>query len=666
MVSSRSPVPSPRVALWGGISVTILLGVLALFAGCGDSQEALQFEPAVGPVSMARVTERLAVCAECHGAITAKYMGHGMAHTLGPVEDPPLGTVINPASGDEYTYLQDGDRLLMRHVRPDGGVRVQQVLGRYGAGVRDMSFIGAELDREGKPVGRLGFLPLERLRGHGLGLSPFEINAPGTGFGMPFATECLSCHTTQDVSRLPDAARDNEGDRVWPGNLFGADAFDHLQPLACDACHGPTGRHAELQLASFESGTPSPELGLQRLGGLSAGRQRDVCAKCHLQGDGLMELGEVARGGPQPEDFLLRRPVLVAAEPGDDFHFVSQVQRLALSACFKTPGGMTCTTCHDPHAAVAAQGTASFDARCMQCHGSDAGCNRPPALDAEDVTGESARTVDGCVDCHVRRTQPFDLPHVRTADHFVRRNIARPSTMPMRETEDPAGALTVFDDGRFTRLLTTQDGRQWVEVLVALRLSGLGRLEEALTGTASLPPPGSVIATKPEPWLDAGSVGEGAQLPSLRGSAVIHHLRGLLLEASGDPDAARAAYSDALRIDPSHPQARLNRANIELSMGNLDAALADADELQRRYPEAEKPWNLRALAAIRVNDVDAVVSALIESTWLWPGDPAAWQMLGQAFLAEGRPEDARKALREAMRMDPSRHGLADDLRRTGG
>ena len=635
-----------------------------LLAGCGDAHDASQRKPEVGAVSMARVGERLAVCAQCHETIVEAYMGHGMAHSLGVVESPPRGRVVNPESGDEYVYLEDDQKILMRHVQPGGGVRTQQVMGRYGAGVLDMSFIGSELDRDGKPVSRMSFLPLERLRGHGLGLSPFEIETPGTGFDMPFATECLSCHTTQDVSRLPGSARDTEGDRVWPGNDLGADAFDHLESLGCDACHGPTDRHVELMLASFESGEKSTELGFQRLGELPAGRQRDVCAKCHLQGDGHMELGEIARGGPQPPDFLLRRPVLVSTKPGDDFHFVSQVQRLSLSSCFEALGGVTCTTCHDPHSSVASQGTESFDARCMTCHTEEAICNRPETLQVRNVTGDSARSTNGCVDCHMRRSQPFDLPHVRTADHFVRRHIDLPETVPMRDVEDASGEMTVFDDGRFVDLLATPEGRLWVEALVGLRLSGFGRFQEAFDMTEVLPPAGSVIATRPEPWF--AEEGAAGQLPSLRQSAVIHHLRGLMYEATGDLAAARAAYTDALRLDPSHPQARLNRANIELSTGNMESALSDAAELQRRYPRAEKPWNLRALAAGRAQDVPALVSALIESTWLWPGDPAAWQMLGQGFLAMGRPEEARKALQEALRLEPGRHGLAEDLRRANG
>ncbi len=634
--------------------------IAALLVACGgDPHDVSARRPEVGPRSRDAAAARLATCAECHASVVESFLGHGMAYTIGPVEDPPSGSVTNPTTGDEYTFAREDGALVMRHDRADGGRRVARVMGRYGAGVMDMSFIGSELDAEGRPVGRMVFLPLERMRGAGLVLSPFEHGAPGTGLEMPFATECLRCHTTQDPADLPGVARGVEGDHVWPGEQLGPDVFEHLEPLACDACHGPTEEHARLKRLSLERGEVTP-LGLERLGDLPAGRQRDVCSKCHLEGDGHMELGEVARGGPQPEDFLLRRPVLVPTRTGDDFHFVGQVHRLSMSACFGAPEGLTCTSCHDPHTAVAAQGTASFDRRCMDCHDDGADCVRPAELEVSAVTGDPARTPDGCVDCHVRRSQPFDIPGVRTADHFVRRRIPLPETMPMRELEDPGGGLRVFDDGRFAERLATPEGRAWNDVLVGLRLGAMGRVSEALELAQSMPPPGSVVSTRPESW----SEGEDA-LPSLRRAAVVHHLRGLLYEAAARPIEARDAYSDALRVDPAHPQARLNRGSLALSLGDTDAALADAAELARLYPEAEKPWNLRALVAARTQAWPALAAALTESLARWPADPSAWHMYGQAMLGMGLTDDARAALSEAARREPSRHGLAEDLRRAG-
>jgi hypothetical protein len=49
-------------------------------------------------------------------------------------------------------------------------------------------------------------------------------------------------------------------------------------------------------------------------------------------------------------------PVVVPRQAQADFCFVGQLERLALSACFKNTPAMTCSTCHDPHTGASTQG----------------------------------------------------------------------------------------------------------------------------------------------------------------------------------------------------------------------------------------------------------------------------------------------------------------------
>ena len=638
---NRRPDPlAARAVLVSSLRAATLALLLALAVACGQSAPAPRVRDL--PPSMTS-------CAVCHKAIVERFLGHAMSDTLGPIADPPRGALQPQPGGDRYRFEQQGEQTVMIHELPDGGRRRQLVVGRYGAGVMDQAFVGTELDGEGQPTGRLSFLPLEHLLGHGLAPAPFEAMAPGSGFDMPFTAECLECHTTQVVAALPGAAADTGSPtntaRIWPDAQLGADAFEHLAPLACDACHGPTDRHAQLMNASLESGEFESELGLVRLGELPAPRQRHICARCHLQGEGHLPLGDVAPGGPQPEDFLARRPVFVAADPDDDFRFVGQLRRLSLSACYAGSPEMTCVSCHDPHSAVKAQGTASFDGRCQSCHSADQKpCVRPDGLDVDDVVGHSARTAAGCVDCHVRRSQPFDMPGARTADHFVRREIELPETMPMQAWEDGKGALTIYTDAPTDALLASEEGQLWKRAVVALGLFNLGRVDEAVSALSQL-----------------GSTASQGDLPDLDKLADVRFVRGLIYEFAGDHDRATSEYSAALSLDPSHPGARLNRAWLRLDGGDAPAAESDAAELLRRYPLAEKPWNLRAAIAGSQGDLAAAVEAFVWSAEAWPSDADVWHDMGRLMLALGAKDNALVMLERAATLSPAPPGLSASL-----
>jgi hypothetical protein len=111
---------------------------------------------------------------------------------------------------------------------------------------------------------------------------------------------------------------------------------------------------------------------------------------------------------------------------------------------------------------VRAQGVESFDRACVACHEK---LGPHTSLSVEHVTGEAARSERGCVDCHVRRSQPFDLPHVRTADHFIRRRIERPQhDIPHRQFAAREAGLTIFDAGR-----------RWSAGVMAMGLLTMGR-----------------------------------------------------------------------------------------------------------------------------------------------------------------------------------------------
>ena len=636
---------APRGALLGA-----LLGLLTS-AGCGNSAAPASSEASGSPASGAPVASSPAPvddddvpasmreCHQCHRRVVETFLRHGMADSLGALPVAPHGELANPSSGNRYRLEASAAGGTLTATFPDGGQRRQRLVGRIGAGRLDTSFVATELDPLGHDTGRLFFIPLEWITGQGLALAPFEQGPAPAGLDQPVTPRCLECHTDEAAAL----------DELYPRNGLGSDALARLRPLDCSTCHGDVARHADLML---DRAQPSAEgdIGLTRLSGLPAPEQRDHCARCHLEGDANLVLAP--RGaGPLPGT----RPTLVPARPGDDFRFVGQLERLALSPCYRGSPQMTCTSCHLPHTAVAEQGVAAFDEACLRCH-AVADCSRPATLRVEDVTGAPARSASGCVDCHVRRSQPFDIPGLVSADHFVRRSIPRPATAPYRSAADPSGPLVVFDDGRLAEALATEGGRRWSEGLIALGLAKQQRMAEAGALLARFPAPGSDAARAPS---------APAGLPPLEASADFHHVRGLVLEALGERAAAEAAYGDALACDPEHPESRVNRGSLRLARGDAAGAAEDASLLAGLHPDSEMPWNLRALVASRAGDGAAAAAALAESAARWPSSAAVWQQLGRLLLARGDP-GARAALERAAVLAPGLPGLQQELQQSSG
>lgn len=625
---------------------------VVLWAACGGEESASSSDPAP---TFALEAEAVAVpdgvpppmraCYECHADVVDEYLQHGMAQSLGPAGTPAPGTVANPISGNQYALYVNAEGAWLKGTTPEGGTRTQRIVGRIGAGRFDTSWIGAEVDPfTGQPTRRLFFAPVETLTDYGLTLSPFELMPGSAGLDLGLTEGCLTCHTDTDPATLPGAAVAPDGQTVYPAHALGADAFDALQPLGCEACHGDTRRHVTMMAGLPDEGVQ--DLGLESLVRSPAPRQRDVCARCHLQGDARIEL---MSGRPSASAPLAGQiPTLVPVHQAGDFRFVGQLERLALSACFKASPAMTCTTCHEAHSAVARQGTASFDAACQGCHTMEADHT---SLTVEAVTGEAARTEAGCVDCHVRRSQPFDLPHLRTADHFIRRTIPRPEDdIPHRQFADPDGAVEVFDDGRLADALNTPAGRRWAEGVVAMGLVSMGRMEEAAERFSAFPPPGDATAVVP-------TAPDG--LIPLETDGAFHHLRGLALMATERPEAALAAFTDALALDPYYAGARMERARLYLLLGDVQRALKDTDVVLEAHPGADKPWSLRATMALRTGHAAMAAAALEAATQRWPSDANTWHQLAVLYARLGQPQRAHDALSRARLLDPSLPTSAD-------
>lgn len=584
-------------------------------------------------------------CADCHPAIVASYATHGMARALAPMT-PEIAKALHGSSVDDraggwsFGLEERGGRLTFVE-RADGPKgfdphRLERdVVGIVGAGLMDRSFVLEHADR-------LFFAPAEWSTGHGLVLAPHQELNPSSRLRFALARDCLDCHTDP----LPEDA--------FPRHLARGIEF---RGIDCSGCHGDATEHVA---SGGKRGS------IRDLGALPPLRQHDVCARCHLQGDARIELTPPGAPPFSPGEALFeRRATLVTATPMDDFGFVSQSERLAASRCFiATNGGLTCTTCHDPHASSFGRGAAASDAACASCH---AEANLPAT---PEHRGETAAS---CTGCHMRRSAPHDLRHVAVTDHWIRKRPPPPAPLAtLRVHTAGEGPLARFRWPGEAAGDAAEDAGA-----IAMAETHLGRMRDAAARFDAVAD--VEIATR------------------LAGLSTFHFYRGRAYEGVARTDDAISAYRTAIALDRDAVEAHVN-LGLLLALRNDPEAVTILERASRLAPDAESPWQNRAVAAAVAKDLAAYETALQQALarnpdlaplWLeiariafsrkrydeaveaasrakalQPRLKSVWTRLGQALYFAGDATRARAAFEEALRQDERDADAAHGLRLT--
>lgn len=127
------------------------------------------------------------------------------------------------------------------------------------------------------------------------------------------------------------------------------------------------------------------------------------------------------------------------------------------------------------------------------------------------------------------------------------------------------------------------------------------------------------------------------------------------LAASGDMPGAVGALNAALALEPGLMQARLDLAEIELSMEQYDSARAHLEQVELKPDERDDATRLDSLKA-RLAALEAVkdlpaTAELTAALAANPGDLRARFDLAHALIAEGAFEEALEHLLEIIRTD---------------
>ncbi len=340
-----------------------------------------------------------AACAECHRDISHTYREHPMGRSVVPIAalagKQPYDRSHNnffTAFGIRFWVDRQGDRVYHKQTRQgadgqpiyDFAHEVDHVIG---SGVRGHSYLSI----------RDGFVfqtPISWFSQKQIwDLSPGF--PPWARAGRLVQGACLYCHANR-VEPV-EGTRNRYREPVFRGHAIG-----------CERCHGPGGRHVR---TSEKDDIVNPRR-------LDPVLREAVCQQCHLQG-----ATRVLRRGRGLDDFRPGMPLeefwtvyVRGPGQGEEKKAVGHVEQMHQSLCYqRSPpeSRLGCTSCHDPHEAVAAgRRVAHYRQRCLRCHDRH-GCSVSEAARRRKEPGDS------CIACHMPRAGTADIVHTAATDHRI-------------------------------------------------------------------------------------------------------------------------------------------------------------------------------------------------------------------------------------------------------
>jgi Flp pilus assembly protein TadD len=130
-------------------------------------------------------------------------------------------------------------------------------------------------------------------------------------------------------------------------------------------------------------------------------------------------------------------------------------------------------------------------------------------------------------------------------------------------------------------------------------------------------------------------------------------------------DEARAAYEQAIALDPKMPEAYLNLGILLLDKQQYAEAIAPLTKAVELLPAQSRPRSLLAVAQDRSGDKETAARSFEGVLHLDPNDLTANHYLGDLDLRRGKPAEAEARFRHALEIRPDApellQGLAQSL-----
>jgi superkiller protein 3 len=161
----------------------------------------------------------------------------------------------------------------------------------------------------------------------------------------------------------------------------------------------------------------------------------------------------------------------------------------------------------------------------------------------------------------------------------------------------------------------------------------------------------AMVAQDPKSWSEAiAQAQQGAFLDP--DNPHVQNAVGKVFEANGQLEQAAKSYRQALTVDPAYGPARFALIQAELNRGNRDAAIAEAKKIASAGGASPDIERLIGEDAVRRQDYTGSLPFLERATKALPGNPDGWALLGRAYHATGRYDDAAEAYKKAVELAP--------------
>jgi predicted CXXCH cytochrome family protein len=484
---------------------------------------------------------------------------------------------------------------------------------------------------------------------------------------------CAECHTVGYAKNYDSATRTYQSRFAEMG-------------VGCEACHGPGSRH--VWWAERGGGDELEDRGLTvalderrgitwrrdpnthhpvRSAPRATSTEIDTCARCHSRRSTLAE--EPPRGRSVSDTHLpeLLEPGLYEVDGqirGEVYEYGSFLQ----SRMYRE--GVTCSDCHDPHAAHL---RADGDGVCLQCHSETHFATRAHHFHAQESPGARcvachmpSRTfmgIDGrrdhgfrvprpaqsvaigvpnaCNDCHADRTAAWAVARVREwyghdATGFQQFGEALHAARTRARDAEPR-LLALLGDASQPAIARATAAAELAAMPTRPALEALARAQDdasplircaALQGLAALPPDAR--------WQVAGPrLRDPVRAVRIAAVALFADTGAIPPQHAADWNAASAEYLAVQRLNGDQPEASVN-------LGNYHAARGDAGQAERDYRDAlalDPDWiptyvNLADLLRALARDAEGR-AVLKEGLARAPDDPALHHSLG-LLLARAR------------------------------